>query len=217
MQRIRELYSKRARRYNLTANLYTLIGVRIREYRQEAVEALHLRKGDRVLEPACGTGLNFDLLERAVGASGRVVGVDLTPAMLAKARERVAKHEWTNVQLIEGDASQLELAQPFDGILCTFALSLMADFPEVLRRAAALLKAGGRLAILDMKYSSSKFLNSLELLLTLPFGATDEELRLKLWEEMAKHVSEVQMVEHYLGMIYLVCGTKHSAEDVSAA
>ena len=59
----RDLYRKRARRYDLAVQLYRLVGFRVRRYREEAVGALALREGDTVVEIGCGTGLNFPLLE----------------------------------------------------------------------------------------------------------------------------------------------------------
>lgn len=217
MLRIKDLYSQRARHYDLTSNLYYLVGVPVRKYRKEAVNALALRRGDRVLEIACGTGLNFSLLEQAVGEEGQLTGVDLTPAMLAKAKERVKKHGWKNVELIEDDISHLAVDRHFDAVLCTFAISLMADIPDVLRRATSLLREEGRLAVLDAKNGSSKLLNSVASFLMKPFGATTEVLCKRPWEEMPRHLREVWMKEHYSGIIYVASGTKGGAQQAIAA
>lgn len=72
-----EVHRRRARRYDFTANLYYLIGFRLGAYRRAAVARLALRPGDTVVEVGCGTGLNFSLLERAVGTCGTIIGVDL--------------------------------------------------------------------------------------------------------------------------------------------
>lgn len=127
MPSVRELYSKRAKRYDFTSNLYYLIGVRVAAYRKDAVRALRLRRGTRVLDLACGTGLNFPYLEEAVGEEGRIIGVDLTSSMLAQARKRVERQGWKNVELIESDATRLGLNQPVDGVLCAFAIALVTS------------------------------------------------------------------------------------------
>lgn len=57
---IKELYVRRARNYNFTANLYYLIGFREYYYRKQAVKELNLKPGDTVVEIGCGTGLNFE-------------------------------------------------------------------------------------------------------------------------------------------------------------
>ncbi|NIP58969.1 MAG: methyltransferase domain-containing protein, partial [Gemmatimonadetes bacterium] len=92
-----DLYRRRAPRYDLSANLYYLLGFREWAYRKKAIRALRLEPGDTVVEIGCGTGLNFGLLREAVGPEGRVVGVDMTTAMLEEARERVDREAWDNV------------------------------------------------------------------------------------------------------------------------
>jgi len=61
--------------------------------------------GDTVIDMACGTGLNFSLLQKAVGPGGRIVGVDLTDAMLARAQDRIKANGWSNVSLVQADAA----------------------------------------------------------------------------------------------------------------
>src|SRR5919197_740369 len=95
-QEIRDLYIKRAKRYDLGLKLYGLFGFRLDWYRKLAVESLALRAGDTVIDLACGTGLNFPYLQQAVGENGRIIGVDLTDAMLDQARQRVRDHGWRN-------------------------------------------------------------------------------------------------------------------------
>jgi demethylmenaquinone methyltransferase/2-methoxy-6-polyprenyl-1,4-benzoquinol methylase len=145
------LYRKRARRYDLTANLYYLIGFREHAYRERAVEALRLRPGDTVLELGCGTGLNFPLLQKAVGPEGRIIGLDLTDRMLTRARERTERHGWKNVQLIEADAGTFTWGHNLDAIVSTFALTLMPEYERIIRTGARALKPGGRFVVLDLK------------------------------------------------------------------
>ncbi|MHB1084865.1 MAG: class I SAM-dependent methyltransferase [Thiobacillus sp.] len=79
-----DLYRIRAEWYDFSANLYYLIGFREAWYRKQAVSALGLKPGDAVVEIGCGTGLNFGYLRAALGEAGKVVGLDLTDAMLRK-------------------------------------------------------------------------------------------------------------------------------------
>ena len=81
-----ETYRKKAKHYDITSRLYPAPGYPQRAQRLRAVQALGLRPGDTVIDIACGTGLNFPLLEKVVGPGGRIVGVDLTDAMLARAQ-----------------------------------------------------------------------------------------------------------------------------------
>ena len=119
-----DIYRKRTKPYDFTANLYYLMGFREWAYRQRAVEALGLHTGDTVVEIGCGTGLNFALLQQTVGPMGRIIGVDLTDAMLEQARQRVADNDWSNVELVHRDAAEYRFPQDIDGILSTFALAL---------------------------------------------------------------------------------------------
>ncbi len=146
-----DLYRKRARNYDLTANLYYLIGFREWAYRRRAVEALCLERGDTVVEIACGTGLNFSLYQQVVGQEGKVIGVDINDAMLAQARQRVQSRGWTNIELVQSDAVAFEFPNKVDGIISTFAITLIPEFDDVIRKGAEALEPGGRFVVLDFK------------------------------------------------------------------
>ena len=90
-EEIAKLYGKRARNYDISANLYYLIGFREYAYREMAVQQLKLSPGKTVVEIGCGTGLNFPILKKALGPDGKIIGVDLTKDMLNRARERILK------------------------------------------------------------------------------------------------------------------------------
>jgi enediyne biosynthesis protein CalE5 len=84
---------------------------------------------------------------RAVGQSGRVVAVDMSPAMLAIARERVEAAGLSNVELVESDAESLSLdPHSFDAVLCRWGLMFMPDLDGVVRGMHRALKPGGRFA-----------------------------------------------------------------------
>ncbi len=127
--------------------------------RECAISALHLREGSRVLDIGCGTGLNFPLLLAAVGRSGQVVGVDRSHEMLEVARRKTITLPPGNVALVEVDAERLDRDDispggsdaPFDAVLFTYSLSLMADSGQAWRTTTALVRSGGRVAIVDME------------------------------------------------------------------
>src|SRR6266516_3077142 len=150
-QEVRDLYVKRAKYYDLGLKLYKLFGFRLDRYRQLAVESLSLHSGDTVIDLACGTGLNFKYLQRAVGEKGRIVGADLTDAMLDRARQRVVMNRWHNVDLIQADLAEYSFPIGVAGILSSYAITLVPEFDRVIQRGAAALHPGGRLAILDFK------------------------------------------------------------------
>lgn len=208
---LRDLYRRRAPRYDLTANLYYLLGFREWAYRKRAVEALRLRPGDTVVEVGCGTGLNLPLLRAAVGDRGRVIGVDMTDAMLETALQRVAAKRWRNVELTLGDAAVYRFPEGVDGILSTFALTLVPDFDGVIRRGAQSLRRGGRWVVADLKLPGAGWQNALlPLLLPLfrPFGVTRDLGERHPWESLRRHLRDFGMEERYLGYTYVAWGEK---------
>lgn len=89
----------------------------LEHYRRMAVETLSLRAGDTALDIGCGTGLNFRRLEERIGPSGKLIGLDYTPAMLEQAARKAKEHGWQNVELIQGDAAEVArlVRGPVDG------------------------------------------------------------------------------------------------------
>ena len=212
-EEIRALYRKRAERYDFTAQLYYLLGFREQSYRKKAVRALRLDAGDTVVEIGCGTGLNFRLLRDEVGPEGRIVGVDLTPEMLKGARERIEKHGWTNVELVESDAATFSFPAGVDGVLSTFALTLVPEYDQVIRSGARSLVAGGRWVVADLKLPEGWARVFLPLLLPLfrPFGVTEDLGSRHPWESLRDHLDRFGMSEHYFGYTYVAWGEKGEA------
>ena len=142
-----ETYRKSARHYDITSQLYFAQQV----HRRRAVHALGLHPGDTVVEIACGTGLNFGLIEQEIGPEGRIVGVDLTDAMLGQALRRTESNGWGNVSLVQADAAEFEFPGGVDAILATYPHALLPGAAEVIAHGAAALRVGGRWAVLDLK------------------------------------------------------------------
>lgn len=115
-----------------------------------AVARLALRPGETVLDFGCGTGLSFDFLERDVGPGGRIIGVELSPEMLALARKKIEAHRWTNITLIEGNAEEVEIPGPVDAVLTFFTPDIMSS-RRALDRALEVLRPGGRLVAAGAK------------------------------------------------------------------
>jgi demethylmenaquinone methyltransferase/2-methoxy-6-polyprenyl-1,4-benzoquinol methylase len=207
------IYRKRARRYDYTANLYYLIGVREWAYRRRAIDALGLRPGDTVVEIGCGTGLNFSLLQEVVGPEGRIIGVDLTDAMLEQARQRVAENGWSNVDLVLSDAASFQFPAGIDGIISTFALTLVPEYDQVIWNGSQALAPGKRWVVLDFKLPANRLASLAPLLafLTRPFGVRLEMASRHPWESMERYLQHIRLIELYGGFVYIAVG-EHDVE-----
>lgn len=204
----RDLYRDRAPRYDLATWVYRLLGVRLDHYRNRAVQSLDLPTGQTVVDLGCGTGLNLSRLVHAVGPSGRVIGVDLTDAMLQKAEQRVRQAGWRNVELVQSDMADYDFPDGIGGVLSTFAITLVPEFDTIIESAAAALESGGRIAIFDMKEPDHwpEWLIRLAVRLNQPYGVSLELADRHPWESVSQHLEEVEYQEFYLGALYLSVG-----------
>jgi ubiquinone/menaquinone biosynthesis C-methylase UbiE len=101
-----------------------LVGPLFRSWAELILEDVQLAVGDRLLDIACGTGIVARLGKERLGDSGKVVGIDLSPAMLAVARQVAADIDWR-----EGDAGALPLRddEQFDVVVCQQGLQFFPD------------------------------------------------------------------------------------------
>ena len=210
---VAEVYRRRAAWYDVTANLYYLIGFRERAYRRRAVELLGLRPGDTIVEIGCGTGLNFPLLQQEIGPEGRIIGVDLSPEMLERARQRVHRYAWTNVELVRSSAADYGFPARVDGILSTFALTLEPEYDAVVANGARALAAGRRWVVLDLRLPENwlRHLAPLLVFLVRPFAVSLKTADRHPWESIASHLADTTYEEAYFGLIYIAAGTTRRA------
>lgn len=146
---VQELFSRVAWVYDVWGRLTEEKAVRT------ALELAAVRDGERVLEVAVGTGQLFERLVRELNPDGENVGIDLSPAMVRRARRRLGDVDASRYTLAQGDA--LSLPYPdgaFDLVLNNYMLDLFPEhlFDPALRELARVLAPAGRLVITSMAF-----------------------------------------------------------------
>jgi demethylmenaquinone methyltransferase/2-methoxy-6-polyprenyl-1,4-benzoquinol methylase len=149
-----------------------------------------------------------------IGPDGRIVGVDLTDAMLAHAQDRIETSGWSNVSLVQADAAHFDFPTEVDAIVCTYALSQVPECAEVIAHGTAALSAGGRWVVLDLKVpdNSPGWLAQLGTALVRPFASIDEWVMRRPWEAiraaMQQELADLSWTELFFGTAFLAAGSR---------
>jgi ubiquinone/menaquinone biosynthesis C-methylase UbiE len=138
------------RLYQRAAQTYDRRTRALQRYRRRAVERLSLRPGEAVIDVACGSGINFALLQEGIGSAGQIIGIDLSPEMLAHARQRVAQNGWGNVTLIEAAIEDFDIAGLVDAALFSLTHDVLQS-PAAVANVLAHLRPGGQVASFGSK------------------------------------------------------------------
>jgi len=141
--------------YSKLSKIYAFIEEKFeKEIRTKGLTLLNLREGENVLEIGFGTGSTLVEMVKAVGAEGKVYGIDLTPKMVELARNKLMRHKFLRrVEICEGDARDMPYEnKKFDAIYLASTLELFdtPDIPKVLNEVKRVLKPTGRICVISI-------------------------------------------------------------------
>jgi len=133
---------------------------------RRTVERMSLQSGDSVLDACCGSGASALPAAQAVGAKGRVLGIDLAENLLQLARGKASRLGLAHAEFRSGDIEALDPAvEMFDAVVCVFGIFFLPDMPAGVRSLWRIIRPGGHLAITTwgprvLEPASSAFWNS---------------------------------------------------------
>jgi ubiquinone/menaquinone biosynthesis C-methylase UbiE len=176
---------------------------RFARWQRMAIERLRLEPGETVLDVGCGTGLTFLALETGVGPTGRIVGIELSPEMVAQARKRVTAHGWENVTLIEAPVEAAEIGADADAALFSFTHDILQS-PLAVANVVAHLKPGARVASVGAKFAGgwSPIVNFFVRRSARPYVTTFQGLD-RPWRELERYMERFDVKSLALGGAYV--------------
>jgi S-adenosylmethionine-diacylgycerolhomoserine-N-methlytransferase len=140
--------------YRRQAVTYDSFRARLLAGRCDLVEALPAPEGGTWVDLGGGTGANAEHLGDRLFRLSRYVIVDLSESMLEVARRRIAARGWSNVEVVQADATRVVLAEGCaDVVLCSYAITMIPDWFAAVDRARSLLGPGGRIGVVDFLVS----------------------------------------------------------------
>lgn len=191
----------------------------IKPLRQKAVELLHLKQGDRVLDMGCGPGGSFPYLVEAVGPSGEVIGGEISPEVTINARRRIERNKWGNVEVIEAAAQTIRLTGRFDGVLMFAAQDVFAS-QEALGNIFPHLRENARVVVFGAKTSSNRLGRILNPVLKMLFNfsfSTTPRPDYEPWRMLAKYVEGLDVEEYFFGLMFLASGSVATRRSVEGS
>jgi ubiquinone/menaquinone biosynthesis C-methylase UbiE len=175
-------------------------------WREQLVTRLPVGSGDTVLDVGCGTGLCMPGLQDKIGSTGRIIGIDASPDMLALAAQRVTESGWRNVHLINAPVAEAVIDGTADAALFCAVHDVMQS-PEAIANVFAHLRPGAAVAAIGGKWpapwlwSLRKWVADLHAPFITDFTGFDQP-----WHLLAGYVPDLQIRQLGGGTGYLALG-----------
>ena len=181
----------------------------IKSMRRRVVDLLQLKTGNRVLDAGCGPGGSFPYLAEAVGPSGEVTGIEISPEVAVNARNRVAAKGWRNVDVVVGNCESVALKDKYHGMLFMGAPDCFAS-PKALDNLLPHLEENGRIVIFSAKLTRQRSMTWLNQLFRKSFASatfdSTPELDFEPWKLMEQRVGALEVREYFGGLFFLASG-----------
>ncbi len=194
--------------YRARAAVYDFEIASVEPMRRRAIERLGLNAGEAVIDAGCGTGLSLIALARAVGERGAVIGVEQSPEMIGRARDRIAAAELHNVTLVNAPGEEAEFPRTADALLFHFTHDLM-QIEAAVERMMAAVRPGGRVVATGLKWApwwmpaTNLFVRVAALRSVTTLAGLDHP-----WRNLAPHLTGMVVEAGYGGGTYLAYGTR---------
>ena len=192
-------------KYRNLALRYDRFMARTLRWRERAVAALELERGQTVVDVACGTGGNFDLILGRIGTEGKLIGVDVSGEMLSVAEARVKSRTARNVELIEEGVEAVRLPARPDRALFSFTHDVLQS-PRAVDNICGQLQPSARVSTVGSKRPSpwNLPLNGLVRLIASRYVTSFRNFG-QPWRELERH-ADLEIEEFALGAVYVAHG-----------
>jgi len=197
-----EQYRRRSGVYDLELALFEPI-------RREAIVLLAPRPGETVIDFGCGTGLSLPQVRAAVGARGHVVGIEQSPEMIDRARQRVASRRWRNVELICAPVEAAHWPSKADAALFHFTHDLLQR-PEAVANALGMLRHGARVVASGLRWAPRWALAvNAGVYLAARRSITTLAGLEKPWQELERQLGPMRSTSRLFSAVYIAHGQRN--------
>ena len=203
-------------RYRKCAPGYDASAQRTMALRLLTIERLQLRAGDAVLDVGAGTGLSYQALLQAVGASGRVLAFEQSPEMFEQAQARVQRQGWEALWHTQAAAETVQLPQRVDAVLFNYVHDITRT-PQAVANILRQAHPGARIAMAGMKFFPwwTGPLNLLAWLKNRPYNAKAAEMW-QPWSLVQAHCDSFEVTTTQAGMGYIAQGRLRAAASAAS-